>query len=1223
MKKFLIGLAVALVSILAAALIVPGFIDWNRYKPEIASFSRDITGREVTIDGSISFAVLPAPALSVDQVRLANLPGANSVDMLSLKSLEIRVAFLPLLRGEVRVEKIVLIEPEIELEILADGRRNWDFTEAEGVVLDSNDAAVGASSAGLANVRLDSFVIEGGRITYRDSAGGQVETIDNLNASVTAQSLRGPIDADGDFNYQGLPLAFRLSVGQMTEGRPLPLNLALRFTDSGAEASFSGSLKTYRPEQQLSGRFSLSGNDMAALIADLARVGDSTAAGGRIAALAKPFRVGAAVEVGQDAVSIDEIELQLGPDGAQLNATGSATVTLAETAEIDIKLAVTRVDLDALLAEAAPPFAAAANGDQGTGGDAAAQTPAVAPDGDEFSLPLGLRAKVDISVGALTYNEAVVRQIRIAAELADGALALTWATAQLPGSSDISVNGILRAVEGRPRFEGKVKAASNNLRVLLPWLGVDDSAVPPGRLTKIVLSGNLTVTDKVVQVYGLDMALDTARISGGLAYALRARPSFSIDLSVDRFNVDAYVPARPPEKAGDEGQEGGLQGAIAWLKSLPEIEGFDSNLKVHVARLTYRRTGMDDVDLDASLVGGILTVRNFSVRDIAGTSFALNGTGTNFSSSPAIRAALDLESENLAVLERLLDFELPVAAATLGAAKVVATIEGGLEGQLAVDADITLGDTTVRATGRVSELGATPRLNFTIDAASDGLATVIRQFDLDLAFPLPGSDRPVALKGTITGTSDSLDVNMALDLAGGRLTVAGNIAPTAVTPKYDLTLGLDHASLVACVRALGYDYEPASKRLGAVRIGAHVQRGPEGLAISNLSGNIGPVSIEGELNIRLSGAKPKLTAKLEIGELATDFFLEKKITGARQARAAGDEAARYRWSRKAMNLAYLSELDADIEISARRIAYGPYEFVVPRLSVQLADGTLEISQLTGKLFGGDVDIRAELKSGDNPSLTLAIGLRNASVEKGLRASADLGFATGVFDMTGNFSAAGVNQFAMVSALRGEARVTARDGIIKGIDLGTLNEGLGGITDKLGVLKLIGSGLDGGQTAYRTLSTRLVVRNGVARAEDTVFDIDGADASLSAVIDLPKWWIDAKVRFRLADHPDMPPLGKDIYGPLHDPDSTVLNEQFMAVIIERLTTAAFRKVIDEPTGGLRELLGIGGPRRTGDSQTAAGQDADAPTVKQDAKPDDPAQNLLKGILDQLKPKPDDE
>ena len=1215
MKKLLIGLAVALVSVLAAALIVPGFIDWNRYKPEIASASRDITGREVTIDGSISFAVLPAPALSVDQVRLANLPGANSVDMLSLKSLEIRVAFLPLLRGEVQVERIVLVEPEIELEILADGQRNWDFAEAEPVVLESDDAAVGASAVGLANVRLDSFVIEGGRITYRDSAAGQVETIDDLNASVTAQSLRGPIDADGDFEYRGLPLAFRLSVGQMAEGRPLPVNLALRLADSGADASFSGTLKTYRPEQQLSGRFSLSGNDLAALMADLSRLGDGTPAADRIAALAKPFKVEAAVAVSQDEVSIDEVELQLGPDGAQLNATGSATATRAEPAEIDIKLAVTRVDLDALLAEAAGP----ANGNQNAGGGAGVgnQTPAAAPNGDEFSLPLGLTAKVDLSVGALTYNEAAVRQIRIAAELVDGALALTWATAQLPGSSDISVNGTLTAVEGRPRFEGKVKAASSNLRVLLPWLGVDDSAVPPGRLTKIVLSGNLAATDKVVQVYGLDMALDTARVTGGLAYALRARPSFSIDLSVDRFNVDAYVPASPPADSGDEGQEGGLQGAIAWLKSLPEIEGFDTNFKVHVGRLTYNSTGMDDVDLDASLVGGVLTVRNFSAADIAGTSFALNGTGTNFSSSPAIKADLNLESDNLAVLERLLDFELPVAAASLGAAKVVATIEGGLEDQLAVDADITLGGTTARAAGRVSELGASPRLNFTIDAASDGLATVIRQFDLDLASPRPGSDRPVALKGTINGTSGSLDVNVALDVAGGRLTVAGNIAPTAVAPKYDLTIGVDHASLVACVRALGYDYEPASNRLGALRIGAHVQRGPEGLAISNLSGNIGPTSIEGEVNIRLSGAKPKLTAKLEIGELATDFFLEKKTTGARQARAAGDAAAQYRWSRKPMNLDYLGELDADIEISARRIAYGAYEFVVPRLSVQLADGTLEISQLTGKLFGGDVDIRAELRSGDKPSLTLAIELRNGSVEKALRATADLGFATGTFDMTGNFSAAGVNQFAMVSALRGEARVTARDGIVKGIDLETLNEGLGEITDKWGVLRLIGNSLEGGETAYRTLSTRLVVRNGVARAEDTVFDIDGADASLSAVIDLPKWWIDAKVRFRLADHPDMPPLGKDIYGPLHDPDSTVLNEQFMAIIVERLTTAAFRKVINEPTGGLRELLGVGGPRRTGDSQGA-----DAPARQQDATPD-PMQNLLKGILDQLKPKPDDE
>ncbi|HAD24243.1 MAG TPA: AsmA family protein, partial [Alphaproteobacteria bacterium] len=76
-RKILIGFAVTLTLILLAALIVPSFIDWNRFKAEIESQARLATGRELTIGGDISFSVLPAPTLAVADVALANIPGAS------------------------------------------------------------------------------------------------------------------------------------------------------------------------------------------------------------------------------------------------------------------------------------------------------------------------------------------------------------------------------------------------------------------------------------------------------------------------------------------------------------------------------------------------------------------------------------------------------------------------------------------------------------------------------------------------------------------------------------------------------------------------------------------------------------------------------------------------------------------------------------------------------------------------------------------------------------------------------------------------------------------------------------------------------------------------------------------------------------------------------------------------------------------------------------------
>ncbi len=133
MKKVLIGVVGLLVVAVVALLVGPGFVDWNRYKPRIAEMAEDATGRRLSIDGDISLAILPQPTLSVHALRLANLPGAAAPDMLRLETLDVQSALLPLLFGNIQVQGVTLIEPEVDLVVLADGRRNWVFTPARAV----------------------------------------------------------------------------------------------------------------------------------------------------------------------------------------------------------------------------------------------------------------------------------------------------------------------------------------------------------------------------------------------------------------------------------------------------------------------------------------------------------------------------------------------------------------------------------------------------------------------------------------------------------------------------------------------------------------------------------------------------------------------------------------------------------------------------------------------------------------------------------------------------------------------------------------------------------------------------------------------------------------------------------------------------------------------------------------------------------------------------------
>jgi len=131
LRKLLTGLLGLIVIFVAAALIVPSFIDWNEYKGAIASQAKKVTGRNVFIGGEIKFSVFPTPALSVQDLHLASVEGAAEADMISLKALTVRVALWPLFEGEVEVESISLVEPVIHLEVLTNGLNNWTFAALE------------------------------------------------------------------------------------------------------------------------------------------------------------------------------------------------------------------------------------------------------------------------------------------------------------------------------------------------------------------------------------------------------------------------------------------------------------------------------------------------------------------------------------------------------------------------------------------------------------------------------------------------------------------------------------------------------------------------------------------------------------------------------------------------------------------------------------------------------------------------------------------------------------------------------------------------------------------------------------------------------------------------------------------------------------------------------------------------------------------------------------
>ncbi len=1190
MKKFLAFLFGLVVLVIVAALVGPTFVDWNEYKPEIAAEIKSRTGRDLVIEGDIDFAVLPAPTLSVNDLRLANIEGAASPDMVSLKALRVRIALTPLFEGIVQVETIALIEPVIEFEVLPDGRRNWEFGPAAG---EPEEAAPAEPEPGAepgarrapSRVRLDRFRIENGTLTYLDSATGTIERIDGLDAEISAETLTGPFRAQGDMVARGLPVEFELAVGSFTERQPVIVNMKFAFPSAKAEARFSGNFSEPSAEGALSGSFEAEGNDLRRLVQALmaAASPEGAATPDMPGFVAQKFALEGALSASAEALEVNDIAFRLG----DTRATGALNATFGPPLQADVALSFNRIDLDRWLAMEPP---AGEDEGQGAGEPKPGAAPAPAPGKAEFALPGDVKASLDLSVDALVFKEGGVRQAKVSAALDKGVLTLNQASALLPGGSDVSLSGTLTAKDGAPAVDGNVEAMSDNLRGVFDWLGIDASSVPPDRLRKFSFTGKVKGTPAQLDLTEIDLRLDASRLTGGVAIALRERPAFGARLEVDRFNLDAYLPPKPEkEEAKPKKAPARAPASLSpnkeeepILPALALLNAFDANVDAKIGSLTVNRMEVRGLRFDGTLQDGELTVRDAGVTDFAGTALTFSGSAKGFGKTPLLDAAFEVSAEDVARLLRAVAVEPPSVSERVGRVALEGTAKGRVD-NLELDAALQAAEGRVSVKGVMGVRDQVPRFDLAVAAAHPDLVKLVRLFAEDYR---PAAEKlgDFSLKARVSGDAAAAQIS-GLSGKVGPVNVAGDITVRLDGPRPKITAALSTSEIVADL------FLPAR---------------PSG-----------------------SGAKPRAGA----GKPAP-----KRGNPGPQA-PPGE-----RWSKEPLDLSALRAVDADVRLAAPAISYGKYRVVKPQLVLALDAGALEVRQLTGTMFEGAFDLKGRLMAADVPSLAGTVTVANANIHEALFVAGDIDVAEGRLNFNMEMGGAGRSPFELVSSLGGKGGFNVVDGVVRGFDLAAVSERLKSLDSAESYLAFLASSMKGGQTRFTRLDGTFAIDRGVIRSDDIHLLAQASEGRAVAVVDLPRWFIDMQAEFFLTEHPKAPPVGMRVVGPLDAPQRKIETDRMQAFLLQRGVGTLLRKVLPKgivpaepapaPEGapaqpeeplGLESLFKKILPKEIAPAEPAPAPAQPAPAPAQPApapepvqpepgpvQPEDVIKNLLKGL-----------
>jgi uncharacterized protein involved in outer membrane biogenesis len=1128
LHKLLYATGGLIVIVVVGLLVGPNFFDWNAYKPQITAAVKDALGRELRVAGDIKLSILPSPTLSIQRVSLENVDGADNREMIAFDEVEVHVDISALLQGKIAIKSVRLVRPVIAFEITKDGNASWDIklprVQKQTGSTSTSETTPSTSGDLAIDVSLDSLKIENATIIYTDARSGLSERIENLTTEIVTDSLSGPFRAEGEGTIKKIPIAFTLAIGRMTSDRPLPVSVQLRHKESEANVQFSGNLSALTPDATLSGKVKVSTLNITAVAQHVTNA--------RLpAVLSKALRLNADVKVSATEFGINKLFLRIG----DMSFAGAVHGLMKPSMDIDVVLSSNKLDLDQLMT----PTAVALK--EATGNPSEAETKISQPSPDPnapFDLPKDISVTFDLSVETASYKNGVLRNAALRGVLRNGKVTLERMAVTLPGSSDVSITGIVTPKDGLAQFEGDVATTSDNVRGLAQWLGVDPTILPADRLRNFSYTSKLLATQKAVEITDIAIQLDATRIYGGMVAELRDKPGIGLRLTVDKLNLDAYLPKEnePPTRPGNVTASPQMSNPSPSTKVPADIaatslshllNALDANIEITAGQLLFKGETAHNAKIDLTVFNNNFTIREASVADFAGVSASLAGIFTNKKDRPTFGIDYKIVARDTARFARFVGVPLPISAARLG---------------------------------------------------------------------------KVSSNGHVDATLEGLKANLHVKALGVSTNINGSIQNLMIEPQLDLTVNVKHPNLTKLVRKFAPNYLPAANKLGPLNASFRVKGTGQTMGLSDIDVKAGPVAVFGTINANRPTGKTKLEINLKTSEILLDLFLpvppartqrsrnENNQNVGRSTLTRNNPQSTERWSSTLITLPISQDIDATVTIEMAALTKDEISLKNVNLQAVLAPRTLALESFTASLFGGKVQAKALLQpQGKKISITAELTVDKINSRIAVKALTGHDRVEGPLSLNANIATSGDSELTLLSTLNGDLSLTGQAQILlteserRQISvaatgsqllatlLGNKARGLQHLTP---ITQLISS-LDQafGQNPAQ-LSGDLRIVNGVARTDNLTLSGQGNTATTRATIDLPRWQLSSATE--LVDDPQQEPLVTfDASGPIDAPSKTKVGGR----LLRQGTSSATEKVLTPLQQILPGLLGGSKPSKS--------------------------------------------
>jgi uncharacterized protein involved in outer membrane biogenesis len=456
--KWILGIvAGAFVVLLVVVYIIAASYDYNKLKPWITDTVKDYTGRELALGGDIDLKFGVPPTLEVNDVAFQNAPWGSQPQMAQVKNLQVRVSIIPLLGGEVVVQRLILREPQFLLEVSKSGQSNLAFDWIDKQKSPQAHEKTGSDSQ--TDFDLEQVDIKGAKFVYKNHQTGQTETVELARLNLKKPLLGSGANVDIQGSYNQTPFVVEGNIGLISkalkskEKWPLKLKVQAVKTKVAAE----GSIQDLMTGRGIDLKLNVEGEDLAAYEKFT----------GEPFPVKGPFTLsGHFVSPSENTVQVSDLAVALGDSQIQ----GSVTVTRdAKRPRIEANLTSKKLNLRSIWAEEK-----ASGGDQKQAPGAGARKDRVFPNQPfDLSALQKIDANISIHFDQIIGLISAIDNHRAEINLQNGHLIVKPFTGDIGGGKFSGTLDLVTQANGAG-LKTKINAQDINLGEMLKKMGISD-----------------------------------------------------------------------------------------------------------------------------------------------------------------------------------------------------------------------------------------------------------------------------------------------------------------------------------------------------------------------------------------------------------------------------------------------------------------------------------------------------------------------------------------------------------------------------------------------------------------------------------------------------------------------------------------------------------------------------------------------------------------------------